>query len=605
MPRIAEEKIEEIRSASNIVHYIGQFVNLKKAGRNFKGLCPFHSEKTPSFMVSPEKQIYHCFGCGKGGNIFSFIMDYEKLPFSEALARAADFCGIELPAPDRETHEKADFFQQLYGINDRCCTFFQNMLGLPRNKIHMDYFLNRGLSPETVSRFRLGYAPDSFDQLLNYLKKEGLSLEHAVRLGLIQKRDRGEGYYDKFRHRIIFPFINITGKIVGFGGRKLTEEQQPKYLNSPESPVYKKGELLYGLHQAIRPVREADFVILVEGYFDLLRLVESGIRNSVASSGTALTESQAKLIRRYTRNVYVAYDGDDAGIKAAIRVAHVLENQDLNAFIIPLPQGEDPDSMIQSEGGAAFEKLISKRLSPVEFELNRFFSHHPSPTAEDKERLIRDMFQILIDQPNRIKTGLILHQLSDRLEISESLLIDQYNRLKRYPKRNVSNSSNTKEPAVEVPIQKGAFKAEQALISLLLSDDAAVRSFVLEHVSAEIFENEELRELFNIILNEIEETGHVGLSDLLSDESMDARIRSRISELVLRDELQSLKFAEDCVIQVKKWHLEKKSKELSSRIKAESNSVDSVMHYSRELSRIRKEIAELAHEVRSIKDKSL
>lgn len=605
MPRVPEEKIDEIRSATNIVHYINQYVNLKKAGRNYKGLCPFHTEKTPSFIVSPEKQIYHCFGCGKGGNIFSFIMEYEKLSFSEALEKAAEFCGIELPKSEPVSREKEDFFQQLYEINEQSCVFFEQTLYKPENQSYLQYFLKRGLSAETVRKFRLGYAPDSFDRLLGHLKNQNMDLEKAAQLGVIQKKERGEGYYDKFRHRIIFPFINVSGKIVGFGGRKLKEEQQPKYLNSPESPVYKKGSLLYGLHQAIRAIREAEFAFLVEGYFDLLSLVEKGYRNTIASSGTALTEIQAKLLRRYTRNVYIAYDGDEAGMKAAIRVAYILENQDLNSFILPIPADTDPDSILQEHGDTAFNEIIGKKLSPVEFELNRFFEQIPSPSLQEKETLIREILQALLEQPNHLKIGLTLHQIADRLQVNENLLIEQFNQLKKKQVRRSSTDTGTETTPTPIKFHKGAYQAERALISLLLSDNETVRKFVFEHISAEMFENAELRNLFDLINNEFEEVGRINVNALLTISSNDQTMNSLISELMLQNHEEQIKYARDCVYQIKKWHLEKKSKDLSALIKAESDSIDSVMHYTKELSFIRKEIAELDRQLRSSIDKKV
>ncbi|HID39352.1 MAG TPA: DNA primase, partial [Calditrichaeota bacterium] len=285
MARIPEDKIDEVRLSANIVHYISQFINLKKAGRNYKGLCPFHTEKTPSFVVSPEKQIYHCFGCGKGGNIFSFIMEYEKLSFFEAVQKAADFAGIVLPKEKYEP-EKQNYFQKLYRLNEIACSHFEKNLFKSKNKHWLKYFLERGLSEDTIHDFRLGYAEDRLNTLTSLLKREGEDVAEAAKLGLIQRRDNRDEYFDKFRHRVIFPFHNIQGKIVGFGGRKLREEQQPKYLNSPESPVYYKGKTLYGLHKAIPAIRSKGYVILVEGYFDLLRLYENGFRNVAASSGT-------------------------------------------------------------------------------------------------------------------------------------------------------------------------------------------------------------------------------------------------------------------------------------------------------------------------------
>jgi len=570
---------------------------LKKAGQNFKGLCPFHTEKTPSFIVSPEKQIYHCFGCGKGGNVYSFIMDYEKLPFIEAVKKAADFSGIFLPKPSVDDQEKTSYFQQLYQVNETVCQLFQDQLFKPENKDYIDYFQKRGISSDLIKKFRLGYAPDSFNLLLNYLKKNAISTEMAEKLGLILKKENKNDYYDKFRHRIIFPFQNTSGKIVGFGGRKLKEEQQPKYLNSPESPIYKKGELLYGLHQAISEIRNVGYAILVEGYFDLLRLVESGFRHSVASSGTALTPFQARLIKRYTRDVYIAYDGDEAGIKAAIRVAQIIENAELNAYIVKIPENEDPDSILQKEGTKSFNTLLETRIPYLEFQLDIFFKNPESARSEKKEQFIIELLSQLTDQKNRIKTGLFIHQIADRMQVNESLLIQQFNRLHKNKKYTDDLSEN--ESIQSVPrVKKGVYQAEKALITLLLGENSEIKRFIMDYITTDMFENQELADLYNLLLSEFEETGSTDINQILSQKPTNKEANELLSELAMDDYVDNLKYARDCVYQIKKWHLEKKSKELSTFIKVESGSMDSVMHYVKELGMIRKEIAELDNQLR-------
>ncbi len=605
MAKIPDEKIEEVRSSANIVHYINQYVNLKKAGRNFKGLCPFHTEKTPSFIVSPEKQIYHCFGCGKGGNIFSFIMEYEKLTFLEAVTKAADFSGISLPKQSSEDQAKSDFFQQLYEINEHSSRFFEEQLHKPVHKQFLDYFTDRGLSNDTIKRFRLGYAPDAFDRLIAQLRSKQVNLEYADQLGLIQARDKGSGFYDRFRHRIMFPFHNTSGKIVGFGGRKLREEQQPKYLNSPESPVYKKGEILYGLHQAIPAIREKDYVILVEGYFDLLRLVEADFKNVVASSGTALTDRQARLINRYTRDVYIAYDGDDAGIRAAIRVAQILEEQDLNTFILKIPAGEDPDSIVQKQGAAALEAIIRKRVSLMMHRIDVFMKENNPPTLEAKERFIRDVLNDLAGLKNQLKVGLMLHQIADRLDVSETLLIQQFNQLKRRQRKPGSAAKDKNQAISAVTIHSGAYKAEGAILGLLLGKDETIKRFITDHITADLFQNPELRTLYTIIINEIEETGRIDVNSLMEDQEENKSLYGLISELAFQEQPESIKFARDCVYQIKKRYLEKKSREISTFIKAESDSIESIMHYTKELTQIRKEIAELDNHLHNLPEKEV
>ena len=596
MPRIPEDKIDEVRTSANIVHYIQQFVNLKKAGQNYKGLCPFHSEKTPSFVVSPEKQIFRCFGCGKGGNVFTFIKEYEKVPFIEAVQKAADFAGITLPKDDAPS-ENTGYFQQLYAINETACSFFEQNLWNGQYKTQLKYFKDRSLSEETIKKFRLGFAPDSYEKLLPLLKSAGHDLEEAAKLGLINKSEKSRGWFDKFRYRVIFPFHNTAGRIIGFGGRKLREEQQPKYLNSPESPIYKKGEILYGLHQAIQAVRENGFLYIVEGYFDLLRLVEVGINNVAAVSGTAFTENQARLIRRYTKNVYIAFDRDNAGRKASIRAAQIIEKDGLSAFIVNLPEGDDPDTFILDQGTAAFEALQQQNLSPLEFQINSFFETDKNPQLEAKEAFIDGVLNQLAELPNQVKTGLYLHLLSDRLQISESLLMDQLNRFKRFRLKN-----KTKEEAPvssETKVQSGMYKAEAGILGLLLNGASEIRNTILDEIGIDSFTNPHFIRLFEHLIQEFEETGSLNPGRLLDQLSEDEEMGKIITELSIAEYGDEAKFAKDCIFQLKRFQLEKRNAELAQLIKQEAASDDAVLHYQRALMETKKQLNELTKQHRA------
>ncbi len=602
MPGIPEEKIEEIRSSINIVHYITQFVNLKKTGQNYKGLCPFHTEKTPSFIVNPEKQIFKCFGCGKGGNIYTFIMDYEKHSFVDAVKKAADFAGISLPVTEQSAKE-INYFQKLYQINENACGFFEDILYKPKNEEQLNYFLRRNISEKTIKAFRLGYAPDSYDQLLGRLKNSVLDLQEAAKLGLIQEKEDKGKFYDKFRHRVMFPFQNVSGKIIGFGGRKLREEQQPKYLNSPESPVYKKGKILYGLHQAVNSIRENGFVIIVEGYFDLLRLVEEGMKNTAATSGTSLTEEQAKLLRRYTKDIYIAYDGDSAGIKAAIRNAQIIEKYDMNAFIISLPEQDDPDSFVLNNGLAAFKELLKEKTLPIDFQINAFLNTNKNPSIEQKESFIQEILSSLLEMRNQIKTGLYIHQLAERLQINESLLINQINSLKRQKYRSFRSKNKTDEQVsstIKYGVHSGIYEAEKGLIGLLLSSSQEIQNYIIENVSYELFENKELLGIYEFIMHELEEVGKIDLGKIMQSFQEDEESNKVISEIAVNDYINETKFAKDCIFQLKKWHLEKKAQDISALIKTEDSSTESILHYTQQLTEVRKEINQLVRIHRGI-----
>jgi DNA primase len=602
MPGIPEEKIEEIRSSINIVHYISQFVNLKKTGQNYKGLCPFHTEKTPSFIVNPEKQIFKCFGCGKGGNIYTFIMDYEKHSFVDAVKKAADFAGISLPVTEQSAKE-INYFQKLYQINENACEFFEDILYKPKNEEQLNYFLKRNISEKTIKAFRLGYAPDSYDQLLGRLKNSVLDLQEAAKLGLIQEKEDKGKFYDKFRHRVMFPFQNVSGKIIGFGGRKLREEQQPKYLNSPESPVYKKGKILYGLHQAVNSIRENGFVIIVEGYFDLLRLVEEGIKNTAATSGTSLTEEQAKLLRRYTKDIYIAYDGDSAGIKAAIRNAQIIEKYDMNAFIISLPEQDDPDSFVLNNGLAAFKELLKEKTLPIDFQINAFLNTNKNPSIEQKDSFIQEILSSLLEMRNQIKTGLYIHQLAERLQINESLLINQINSLKRQKYRSFRSKNKAGEEVsstVKRRVHSGIYEAEKGLIGLLLNSTQEIQNYIIANVSYELFENEQLLHIYEFIMQELEEVGKIDLGKIMQSFQEDEESNKVISEIAVNDYINEMKFAKDCIFQLKKWDLEKKAQDISSLIKTEDSSTESILHYTQQLTEVRKEINQLVRIHRGI-----
>ncbi len=342
---ISERKIEEIRSAVNIVDVISDKVTLRKRGKNFLGLCPFHNEKTPSFTVSEDKQIYHCFGCHNGGNAFKFLMEYEKISFVEAVQELAQQAGINIEYNDEGAEERQSEQEILYDINSIVGRYFSDNLRLSdEGEIGRKYFEKRNIKDKTIREFGLGYSFASKDNLVNFLSAKKVDLEKALQLGLIGKANDGR-LYDKFSGRIIFPIFSSHGRVIAFAGRILEKrDNAAKYLNSPESIIYYKGKILYGLSHAKDEIRKRNKAILVEGYMDLISLYQNGIKNVVAVSGTALTDDQVQLLSRYTKNVFLLFDADTAGIKASMRSIELLLKKDIEIKIISLPSGEDPDS---------------------------------------------------------------------------------------------------------------------------------------------------------------------------------------------------------------------------------------------------------------------
>src|SRR5690606_35093356 len=372
--RIPESKIEEIRSAASIVDVISGYVQLRKRGRNYLGLCPFHSEKTPSFTVSEEKQIYHCFGCHAGGNVFKFLMDYLKISFVEAVQELAKQLGIDIEYETYPGDERQSEQEILYDLNTEAAKYFHNNLMSQNDESEYvrKYLKERKIKPQTITSFGLGYAFKGWENFLNYAKTQKLNLNKLAQLGLLGKNNDGR-FYDKFAGRLIFPIFSPNGRVVAFAGRILDpNEKAAKYLNSPESSIYIKGRILYGLSFAKDEIRKSDKAIIVEGYMDLISLYQGGIKNVVAVSGTALTEEQVTLLSRYTKNAVLLFDADTAGIKASMRSIELLLKKDFEVKIAELPSGEDPDSYINNYGKEKFEEIISYANNFLEYQSQYF-----------------------------------------------------------------------------------------------------------------------------------------------------------------------------------------------------------------------------------------
>ena len=420
--RIPENKIEEIRSSADIVDFISEFVQLRKRGKNFIGLCPFHTEKTPSFTVSEDKQIFHCFGCHTGGNIYKFLMEYEKISFIEAVQEVAARVGINLEYEEDTTGKESEQ-EILYEINVQAARYFSdNLLNSPEGEIARKYFHERKIKPQTMRAFGLGYAENGWENFVEFAKSKKIDLERAVQLGLIGEQKDGR-LFDKFSDRIIFPIFSANGRVIAFAGRILeNKEGSAKYLNSPESLIYVKGRILYGLSFAKDEIRKLDKAILVEGYMDLISLYQSGIKNVVAVSGTALTEDQVQLLSRYTKNVVLLFDADTAGIKASMRSIELLLKRDIEVKIVTLPSGEDPDSYINKYGKEEFDELIRKAQNFLEYqtayyESNGFFDDHKK-TAE----AIRELVKLLALIEDELKRNLLLKSIAKRFNLREKLL---------------------------------------------------------------------------------------------------------------------------------------------------------------------------------------
>ncbi|MFH1701704.1 MAG: DNA primase [Candidatus Zixiibacteriota bacterium] len=417
--RIPENKIDEVRMAADIVEILSGYLPLKKRGRNFMAICPFHDEKTPSFSVSPEKQIFHCFGCGKGGNVFTFLMEHEKLSFIEAIKLLADRYGIVLPKYEKEKDTRTE---RLLYANLTAAEYFQSNLfdSRYRQKIENYLYKVRGLEKSTVEKFQIGLATDDWQGLVDYARKKDIKPEELVEAGLATKSNKTGDYYDRFRMRLIIPIFDIMGKTVAFGGRALKKGEPAKYVNSPETPLYNKSFILYGLNFAKQSIREAGSAILVEGYFDLIALHQAGIENVIAVSGTSFTPQQARLISRFAQKTYIFFDADSAGRSAALRSVENFYNAGIEPMIVSSPPEKDPDSFVREHGPEAVYKLVENSEDFITFRFNRIDSHELS--IREKENIAREIKSLASRIDDSLKRDIFISSASEKLNLSRASL---------------------------------------------------------------------------------------------------------------------------------------------------------------------------------------
>ena len=467
MPWYSEEQIEEVRSRSDIVSVIGRYVRLKRAGSGYTGLCPFHNEKTPSFHVNPARQMYKCFGCGVGGNVLTFVMEYENLTFPEAMEMLAQENGIELPKQERTAQQKQQesLRQTLLEINKKAARYYFALLKSPRGKPGYDYLTGRGLSDETILHFGLGYAGQGGGELYQYMKKEGYSDSVLKETGLFKMDERGA--YDKFWNRVMFPIMDANNRVIGFGGRVMGDAK-PKYLNSPETKIFDKSRNLFGLNYAKRGKRS--HMILCEGYMDVIALHQAGFTNAVASLGTAFTEQQANLIRRYTDEVLLTYDSDGAGIKAAMRAIPMLRRAGITGKVIHMEPYKDPDEFIKNLGAEEFEKRMEEAQNSFFFEIEVIKKNYSMSDPEQKTKFIHETARKLLIFEDKIQRDNYLEAVAARYNIKTE---DLRQLVVRYGNQMPSGYQEVMEERQQERIRKGKKKETREGISysyrLLLS----------------------------------------------------------------------------------------------------------------------------------------
>lgn len=431
---ISRETIDKVMETARVEEVVGDFVDLKKRGSSLIGVCPFHEEKTPSFHVSVAKGIFKCFGCGVGGDALSFVMELEKFSYPEAIRYLANKYNIEIEETEQSPEQIAvqDKKESLYVVNQWAKNLFVDRLWNTDEgrSIALSYFKERGYREDIIRKFELGYSSDHWTDMVDAAKDEGYDLNHLTEVGLSVERE-DKSHYDRFRGRVIFPIHSLTGRILGFGGRTLkTEKTVPKYVNSPESEIYNKSEVLYGLHFARKSISANDSAYLVEGYADVLSMHQAGVENVISSSGTSLTKGQIRLVSRYTQNIVLLFDGDAAGIKAALRGTDLLLEEGLNVKILLFPDGDDPDSYIKKKGSEEFKKFIEEHTEDFIFFKTRVLLDESGNDPIKKAGVIREIVSSIALIPDQIKTSLFIRQCSTLLDIEERILLTELNKLK-------------------------------------------------------------------------------------------------------------------------------------------------------------------------------
>ena len=521
---IPDEKIEEVRAAADIVDVAGDYVQLKRSGSRFMGLCPFHSEDTPSFSVDPEKNLYYCFGCQNGGDVFKFVQEIEGVGFLEGVRMLAERYGIPLPEEETDPEAANEREAILHALRFAARFFYRQLTQTDRGRPALDYLRDRGYTPATIKEFGLGYAPDEWDALLTAAEDEQIDVETLEKAGLVIERNDGSGYYDRYRGRIIFPIFSHIGKVLAFAGRILDpdgDRDQPKYINSPETEVYHKKDVLYGLHQAKRPVRQTDEVLLVEGYTDVISLSQAGVENVVASSGTALTEGQVQTLHRYAKRVLLLYDADEAGGRATMRGMDRVLEQGMGAYAVELPEGDDPDDFVQDHGGEAFAEYIEEHRQDLpSFAYQRARRAGELETPEDRVETQRSIITSVarIPDPNLrreyvtrtsevvgVPDADLFRMLEEERERLEKQGRRRRERESRRQERAAPSRSETPRSAKQSPAGGGAASAsggnrpqpppppagplpeERVLLRLMLEQGTRMIEHVLGHMALDEF----------------------------------------------------------------------------------------------------------------------
>ena len=565
MPFFSDELIEEVRSRNDIVDVIGGYVRLQKKGNTYFGLCPFHNEKTGSFSVSPNKQMYYCFGCGAGGNVFTFLMQYENFTFGEAMETLADRAGIELPKHEMTEAQKreADKRTRLLEINKEAAKYFYSLLRSPRGQKAYEYFKKRELSDETMQKFGLGYSDQYSDDLYRYLRKKGYDDNILRDTGLVTI-DEARGGHDKFWNRAMFPIMDIHNRVIGFGGRVMGEGE-PKYLNSPETMIFDKSRNLYGLNIA-RTTRKSQ-LLLCEGYMDVIALHQAGFDNAVASLGTALTSGHANLLKRYTKDVYLTYDSDGAGVKAALRAIPILKEVGISTRVINMRPYKDPDEFIKALGAEEYQKRIDTAENSFLFEIRILKEQYDMNDPESKTAFYNEIAKRLLAFPEELERTNYMEAVCDTYRINYENLRKLVSSLAMKNEGITARSAPLKSGIHEKKQKEDGMKQSQKLLLTWLIEDTGLFGAICGLITADDFTEDIYHQVARQLFAQYEETKTVNPAQIIStflDEEDQREVaglfNARIHEVETKGDME--KALKETIIRIKQNSIEHRSKNM-------------------------------------------
>ena len=519
MARYSDEIIDDVRQSNDIVDVISQYVRLKRSGRNYFGLCPFHNEKSPSFSVSPEKQIFHCFGCGVGGNVFTFLTKIEGINFVEAVQLLAERANIQLPTLENNVDSAKEALKaKVYKVNEFTAKYYHENLYRPESKIAQEYIKKRKLSNETLKSFQIGFS-GKFDELYKELKKQGFEDREILESGLVNKNERGQ-YIDRYRNRLMFPICDVRGRVIAFGGRVL-DDSKPKYINSPENVVYSKGRHLYGLNVAKKyDIKKR--LLIVEGYMDVVSLHQRDIHNVVASLGTALTQQQGYLLRNNTEQIILSYDSDEAGQTAKVRAMEILQNMGCDIRVLQMEGAKDPDEYVIKYGNARFQNLVDKAISVIEFKVKILRQSLNLDSTNDKIKFLNEIAKLIAKIDNSMEREVYIEKIAKEYDVSKEAIYAEVNKLTY--KENVDEKIlNKAKPVIkhlektnEDTVSEAVKRRENTILAILLSGDVNIYQIIKQNIKIEDFKYDIDHKIARKLYEEFE-NGNSNISSIIDN----------------------------------------------------------------------------------------